>query len=145
MSWWSLLEIKHVAFRYSKYCHSGTRDLSQNVLYCYSGIQSIECTLSLCCSLASELLKLLAQQERLLVRDRWTRPFSISRNPQFFCSGNYKGNINILILILFRILTSSCLRECTLWVMSWPWQISCYTMLCTLLCWNWLCMGKNNS
>ena len=68
-------------------------------MYSYSGIQLIEHTLSLRCPLASELLKSLAQQARLLVRDHWTRPFLIPRNPQLFCSGNYKGNLNIIILV----------------------------------------------
>ena len=68
-------------------------------MYSYSGIQLTEHTLSLRCSFASELLKSLAQQERLLVRDHWTRPFLIPINPEVFCSGNYKGNLNILILV----------------------------------------------
>jgi len=67
--------------------------------YSFSRIWLIEHTLSLCCPLARELLKTLAQQERLLVRDHWTRPFSMPRNPQVFCSENYKGNLNILILV----------------------------------------------
>ena len=68
-------------------------------MYSYSGIQLTEHTLSLRCSFASELLKSLAQQERLLVRDHWTRPFLIPINPEVFCSGSYKGNLNILILV----------------------------------------------
>ena len=68
-------------------------------MYSYSGLQLTEHTLSLRCSFASELLKSLAQQERLLVRDHWTRPFLIAINPEVFCSGNYKGNLNILILV----------------------------------------------
>ena len=95
----SLLEIKYVAYRYiSKHC-TVQEICHKTFVYSYSGIQLIDHTLSLRCPLASELLKSLAQQERLLVRDHWMRSFLIPRNRQVFCSGNYKGNLNIIILV----------------------------------------------